>query len=75
MLIIVAVAGSIRMMFTAPPSQIARVSGRRLDQDAAQRCEALHTRMTTIAAWKPLPLRKIGRLAPAGRGPMAHPAR
>src|SRR5262252_7280606 len=67
MLIIVAVAGSIRMIFTVATLPDCPCSGRRLDQDAAQRCETLHTRMTTIATWKLLPVRHKGRYSRSRR--------
>ena len=65
-------AAAIRTAFDQGGEFAAAVELRRLFPGVTDNAEAREC-ARTIAAWKPLPLRKIGRLASAGRGRMARP--
>jgi hypothetical protein len=66
-------AAAIRTAFEQGGEFAAAVELRRLFPGVTDNAEAREC-ARTIAAWKPLPLRKIGRSASAGRGRMARPA-
>ena len=65
-------AAAIRTAFERGGEFAAAVELRRLFPGVTDNAEAREC-ARTIAAWKPLPLRKIGRSAPAGRGRRAPP--
>ena len=67
-------AAAIRTAFDQGGEFAAAVELRRLFPGVTDNAEAREC-ARTIATWKPLPLRKIGRPASAGRGRMARPAR
>jgi hypothetical protein len=67
-------AAAIRAAFEQGGEFAAAAELRRLFPGVTDNAEAREC-ARTIAAWKPLPLRKIGRPASAGRGRMAPPPR
>jgi hypothetical protein len=67
-------AAAIRTAFEQSGEFAAAVELRRLFPGVTDNAEAREC-ARTIAAWKPLPLREIGRMASAGRGRMTRSAR
>ena len=67
-------AAAIRTAFEQGGEFAAAVELRRLFPGVVDNAEAREC-ARTISAWKPLPLRKTGRSASAGRGRMAPPPR